>query len=84
MAKSRALHDAKNRFSEVVDRAADDGPQTVTRRGEPVAVVLSVEEYRRLVSRRGRDFVEHLLAIPKGEDLDIERDRTPPREVDFE
>jgi antitoxin Phd len=43
------LQDAKNRFSEVVDRALEAGPQTVTRRGEPVVVVVSVETWNRLV-----------------------------------
>ena len=42
------LQDAKARFSELVKRAADEGPQTVTVRGERAAVVLSAAEYDRL------------------------------------
>ena len=64
-----ALQDAKNRFSAVVDAALGGEPQTVTRRGVPAVVVLSVEEYERLcrAETAGRpNFVEHLLAIPKG------------------
>ena len=41
------LQDAKQRFSEVV-RAAEKAPQIVTRHGKEVAVVLDIEEYRRL------------------------------------
>lgn len=42
------LEDAKNRFSEVVRRAASEGPQFVTKHGREAAVVMGVEEYRRL------------------------------------
>jgi prevent-host-death family protein len=36
-----ALQDAKNRFSEFVQRARVEGPQVVTLRGAPAVVVLS-------------------------------------------
>ncbi len=68
-----SLQDAKNRFSAVVDAALDGAPQTVTRRGKPAVVVLAVEDYKRLC-RAEKDgapnFVEHLLAIPRGSDDD--------------
>jgi prevent-host-death family protein len=43
------LHDAKNRFSTVVDAALEGAPQYVTRRGIPVVVVVATENYERLV-----------------------------------
>lgn len=46
------LQDAKNRFSEVVKRARDEGPQTVTVHGRRAAVVLSAEAYDALVRPR--------------------------------
>ena len=64
-----ALQDAKNRFSAVVDAALGGEPQTVTRRGVPAVVVLAADEYQSLCqSERAAapDFVEHLLAIPRG------------------
>lgn len=64
------LRDAKNRFSAVVAAALAGRPQQVTRRGRPAVVVLSAEEYHRLVteaaSRRG-SFADHLLHFPGGE-----------------
>lgn len=42
------LQEAKNRLSQVVDQALHDGPQTITLRGKPSAVVVSFEEYRKL------------------------------------
>ena len=42
------LQEAKNRFSEVVEEALHSGPQTVTRRGEPVVVVVAIDTWRRV------------------------------------
>ncbi len=48
MSTAWQLQDAKNRFSEVVEEALHSGPQTVTRRGEPVVVVVAIETWRRV------------------------------------
>ena len=48
MSTAWQLQDAKNRFSEVVEEALHTGPQTVTRRGEPVVVVVAIETWRRI------------------------------------
>ena len=68
-----SLQDAKNRFSAVVDAALAGEPQQVTRRGRPAVVVVAVDDYHRLckAERSTRpNFVEHLLAIPRGSDDD--------------
>ena len=70
-----ALQDAKNRFSAVVDAALRGEPQTVTRRGAPAVVVLAADDYQDLCRAEraaAPDFVEHLLAIPKGGPEDVE------------
>ena len=54
------LQDAKNRFSEVVKRARDEGPQTVTVHGQRAAVVLSAQEFDSLV-KPPVSFVDFLL-----------------------
>jgi antitoxin Phd len=71
MARTWALQDAKARFSEVVRRANADGPQVVTYRGIEKAVVLSVEDFRRLRPQR-RSFVDVLLDGPMLDDRTIE------------
>ena len=43
------LQEAKNKFNKVVDDAIHDGPQMITKHGAEVAVVLLVEEYRKLI-----------------------------------
>ena len=77
------LQDAKQRFSEVVRRALDNGPQVVTRRGEEVVVVVSAKEYARLRSDVP-DFASFLLAAPDLGVLDLERSKDMPREGAFE
>jgi prevent-host-death family protein len=59
--------EARRSFSDLLRRAHDDGAQVVTRHGREVAVVIDIEEYRRL-KRRTRPFTEHLLTIPSVDD----------------
>ena len=54
------LQDAKARFSELVRRARQQGPQHVSVRGEPAVVVVSEEEFARLTSR-APSIVDHIL-----------------------
>ena len=68
------LHDAKNRFSALVDAALSGDPQRVTRRGRPAVVVVAVDEYERLrqAEKAGAPtFIDQLLAIPKGGPEDL-------------
>lgn len=78
------LAEAKNKFSEVFTRAMREGPQRVRRRGETV-VVLSEAEYDRLAGKQPRKMAlgEYLLRGPSLEGLDLERDGSPGREVNF-
>ena len=73
---------AKQRFSELVERAVTEGPQIVTKHGHETVVVLDIREYRRL---RGvpLDFKEFLLGIPKGDELEIERSKDPGRVIEL-
>lgn len=74
------LQQAKARFSELVQKALDDGPQTVTRRGKPCVVVLSAEQFE-LMKKRQISLKDLLAAIPL-DGLEIERDKTPPRRLE--
>lgn len=46
------LQDAKAKFSKIVEEALNVGPQYVTRRGKEAVVVVSVEEYEKLISNK--------------------------------
>lgn len=48
MPPSWQLEDAKDRFSELVEAALTHGPQTVTRDGREVVIVLSMEDYQHM------------------------------------
>lgn len=67
------LQEAKQRFSELVQRALDEGPQTVTRHGKEAVVVISTEEYRRLTGTK-MSFEDFLLTFPDLDELEF-----PPR-----
>jgi prevent-host-death family protein len=57
------IAEAKARFSELVDRARSDGPQTITRNGRETAVVVSADEWRRKSQRSG-NLAEFFAASP--------------------
>ena len=54
------LQQAKNRLSEVVQRALSEGPQTITRHGRPAVVVVDFKEFA--IHRGG----EKLSAVLRG------------------
>ncbi|MCX7049774.1 MAG: type II toxin-antitoxin system Phd/YefM family antitoxin [Candidatus Sumerlaeota bacterium] len=77
------LQEAKNRFSEVVNRAQTEGPQTITRRGKETAVILSMEDYQAMTKPR-ESLVEFMRKSPwRGVDLNISRSKEPSREIDL-
>jgi prevent-host-death family protein len=76
------LQEAKQRFSELVRRALEDGPQVVTRHRREAVVVVSMAEFRRL-GGGGRDFKEFLCSAPDLERLTIKRDRRVSRRVEL-
>ena len=80
--RSWQLQEAKARLSEVV-KSAREGPQEISVRGEPAAVVLSIEEYERLKRKTLSlaEFVRRSGLV--GVDLDLERDKSPARDIDL-
>jgi antitoxin Phd len=86
MARSAwTLQDAKNRLSAVVDAALAGEPQLITRRGKPVTVVLSVDDYERLQRlERGAapSFTDLLLAMPQ-DDQAFERPPLRHRDINL-
>jgi antitoxin Phd len=69
-----SLQDAKNRLSEVVNAAGDE-PQSITKHGKRVAVVVDAEKFDRMNEQPGLKrptLNELLLAIPQAPDGDEE------------
>jgi len=77
------LQDAKNKFSAVVDAALEGTPQEVSRRGKLAVVVISSDEYHRLLKgavKARESFADHLMAFPACE---VSRAHAAPRDVSF-
>ena len=75
------VQEAKAKFSEVIKNAQQSGPQEITSHGKPVAVVLSKEEYERLIGRHASlaEFIRHspLYGV---EELALDREDSLTRE----
>ncbi|MBI3551351.1 MAG: type II toxin-antitoxin system Phd/YefM family antitoxin [Elusimicrobia bacterium] len=67
------LQTAKNKLSQVVESAMRKGPQTITLRGRPAAVLVSVEDFKRL-SGSGRRLSRFFAKSPlRGAGLNLAR-----------
>jgi len=77
------LQEAKNKFSRLVDRAKNSGPQVVTKHGEEAVVVISASEYRELLKPQ-LNLVQFFQESPlMMDDLDLDRDKELPREIEL-
>jgi len=74
MSKKWAVQDAKSRFNELLETALAEGPQIVTKRGVETAVLLPIEQWRRL-ERMTRPDLKELLLAPEARTEEL----TPPR-----
>jgi antitoxin Phd len=74
------VQDAKKRFSELIELACTEGPQTIIEHGAERAVVLSMEDYRELASHKP-DFKAYLLGGPKVDDFRVPRSREAGRAI---
>lgn len=59
------VYDAKARFSELLDAAVKNGPQIVTRRGVETAVLVPIDEWKRLKGEN-RESIKDVLLDPNG------------------
>lgn len=76
------LQEAKNRLSEVVRKAKDEGPQVITLRGDDAVVVVAADDYRKLARRPKGTIMEFFRKSPlAGVPLDLARSRDTGRPV---
>ena len=61
MIKKWPVQDAKARFSELLDTTLSEGPQIVTKRGVETAVLVPIDQWRRLEQMNRPDLKELLL-----------------------
>jgi prevent-host-death family protein len=77
------IAEAKAKFSEVIDRAASEGPQTITRNGRTTAVIVGAQEWERKTKRVG-NLAEFFASSPlRGSGLKLRRRKDPPRKINL-
>ncbi len=81
--KTWQLQTAKNKLSELLDRAQTEGPQVITRHGKEAAVVVSFSEFLQMESLRD-PLGTFLSTSPLGRSgLDLSRSEDAGRDVDL-
>lgn len=77
------LQEAKNKFSNLVDKVLLEGPQIVTKHGKESVVIIAIEDYQKLTKPK-TDLVTFFKKSPlAGVDLDVSRDKSSSRDVEL-
>ena len=80
-AQNWTVAEAKAKFSEIIERAVSEGPQTITKHGRTAAVVVAAEEWERKTRRAG-NLAEFFAASPlRGSNLKVRRSKAQPRKI---
>ncbi len=80
---SHTVKEAKNNLSGLIRLAEKGEPQVIRRNDTEVAVVISIEDWKKLNGEK-TSLVELLRSSPLvGEELDLSRSEDPPREFNF-
>ena len=74
MSRKWPVQDAKSKFSEFLDTTLAEGPQIVTKRGVETAVLLPIEQWRRM-EQMTRPNLKELLLTSEARTEEL----TPPR-----
>lgn len=75
------LAEAKNKFSEVINKALLEGPQKVVRRDQSF-IIIEEKQYKKLTGKKG-SFKDYILNAPSLDGLDLSRDQSPMRDADL-
>ena len=77
------IQEAKAQFSQLVEDANKKGYQTITKQGEPVAVIVSKKEFDKM-NRPKTSLLNFFKEAPFPEvELDMKRSKDLPREIDL-
>ena len=79
--QSWTVAEAKAKFSEIIDRAMSEGPQTITRKGRTAVIVVGDAEWQRKTARAG-NLAEFFAGSPlRGANLKVRRLKAQPRKM---
>lgn len=77
------IQEAKAKFSRVIGEACEAGYQTITKKGVPIAIIISKNEFDRMAKPK-QSLLNFFKSSPCPEvDLKIERSKDLPREFDL-
>ena len=81
---SHTVKDAKNNLSSLIRLAEKGQPQIIKRHDTDVAVVVSIDEWKKMNGKK-ESLVDILRSSPLiGEDIDFSRSVDYPREISFD
>lgn len=77
------LQEAKNKFSQLVEKARKFGPQVVTKHGKEAVVILSFEDYKKMVHPENNliDFLQNSPLSKAKIDFSSLRQKDKPRDI---
>lgn len=76
---SWSVQDAKAKFSELLDCCTLEGTQLITKRGVDTAVLIPIEEWKRLTASAKPSLKDLLLSDENRFELDMQRSRQVKR-----
>lgn len=77
------LQDAKNKFSSLVEKAQQIGPQIVTKHGKDAVVVMSMDDHKKLTKPK-TNLVTFFQRSPLADtNLDVTRNKENPRDIEL-
>ena len=79
--KTMQVREAKASFSALVEAAEKGEPTIITKHGKPTAMVVPIDEARKLYPDRNDAFVDFLLTYPGG--VELERNQSSLRDFEF-
>lgn len=75
------LQEAKNKFSNIVEKAQNSGPQIVTKHGKDAVVIVSIDEYKKITKPKN-NLVKFFQKSPLAkEELEITRNKDISRDI---
>lgn len=75
------VREAKAGLSALIEAAERGEATLITKHGKPAAMVVPVEEGRKLFPTKTMNFGEFLLTYPGG--IELERNQSPLRDIDL-
>ncbi len=79
--KTMQVREAKAGLSALIEAAEKGEPTTITKHGKPAAMVVPIDQGRKLYPDDNDRFIDFLLTYPGG--IELERNESPLRDFDF-